>query len=269
MNTHGVALRRLGRVLALPLLLNLGGPAPASAQFIPYYGKNKVKYDNFAWRVYKSPHFEVFYYPEFEQHLARLVSYLESAYLKLATGLKHEISSPIPAILYKTHSEFEQTNLFNDFVPEGVLAFAEPLRGRLVLPIDEPPDRLQGLIQHELTHIFEFDLIPRFMGYGLAQRQIPLWIDEGLADYFRGIWDPLDLMQVRDAAVTEQVPKLSRAEFEAFSGRLVYNMGHACFEFMEARYGKEGIRQFLYTLRKGILGGSTEDIYKQAFRTTP
>ena len=26
---------------------------------------------------------------------------------------------------------------------------------------------------------------------------------------------------------------------------------------MEARYGKEGIRQFLYTLRKGILGGST------------
>jgi hypothetical protein len=269
MNTHGVALRRLGRVLALPLLLNLGGPAPAAAQFIPYYGKNKVKYDNFAWRVYKSPHFEVFYYPEFEQHLARLVSYLESAYLKLATGLKHEISNPIPAILYKTHSEFEQTNLFGDFVPEGVLAFAEPLRGRLVLPIDEPPDRLQGLIQHELTHIFEFDLIPRFMGYGLAQRQIPLWIDEGLADYFRGIWDPLDLMQVRDAAVTEQVPKLSRAEFEAFSGRLVYNMGHACFEFMEARYGKEGIRQFLYTLRKGVLGGSTEDIYKQAFRTTP
>ena len=62
-------------------------------------------------------------------------------------------------------------------------------------------------------------------------------------------------MMIRDAALTDKVPKLSRAEFEAFSGRLVYNMGHACFEFMEARYGKEGIRQFLYTLRKGILGG--------------
>ena len=46
-------------------------------------------------------------------------------------------------------------------------------------------------------------------------------------------------------------------------------MGHACFEFMESRYGKEGIRQFLYTLRKGILGGSTEELFKQAFRTTP
>jgi hypothetical protein len=244
-------------------------PRPAAAQyatgFIPYFGKNKVHYDNFAWRVYKSPHFEVFYYPEFEQHLARLTSYLESGYQKLSSGLKHEMPEPIPAILYKTHSEFEQTNLFPTFLPEGVLAFAEPTRGRLLLPIDEPPDRLNGLIQHELTHVFAFNMIPR----GLFQRGIPLWIDEGLAEYFRGIWDPLDLMMIRDAAITDQVPKLSRAEFEAFSGRLVYNMGHACFEYMEARYGKEGIRQFLYTLRKGILGGSVEDIYQQAFRSTP
>jgi len=265
MKTRLLPRRCLGSTLALSLLLAFPAAPPAEAQFIPYYGKNKVKYDNFAWRVYKSPHFEVYYYPEFEQHLARLVSYLESAYLRLSTGLKHELSRPVPAILYKTHSEFEQTNLFPTFVPEGVLAFAEPLRGRLVLPIDEPPDKLNGLITHEMTHIFAFDLIPRT----LVQRDIPLWIDEGLADYFRGTWDSLDLMMIRDAAVTDQVPRLSRAQFEALSGRLVYNMGHAAFEFMEARYGKEGIRQFLYTLRKGVLGGTTEDIYKQAFRTTP
>jgi WD40-like Beta Propeller Repeat len=262
------ALRGLAALAALVVLFGLL-PRPAAAQYatgyIPYFGKNKVHYDTFAWRIYKSPHFEVFYYPEFEQHLSRLTSYLESGYQKLSAGLKHEMPEPIPAILYKTHSEFEQTNLFPTFLPEGVLAFAEPTRGRLLLPIDESPDRLNGLIQHELTHVFAFDMIPR----GLFQRGIPLWIDEGLAEYFRGLWDPLDLMMIRDAAVTDQVPKLSRAEFEAFSGRLVYNMGHACFEYMEARYGKEGIRQFLYTLRKGILGGSVEDIYQQAFRITP
>ena len=255
-----------------PLVLLAGAAlaaAPASAQFIPYYGKNKVKYDNFAWRIYKSPHFEVFYYPEFEPQLERLTSYLESGYLKISTGLKHEMPKPIPVIFYKTHSEFEETNLFPSFIPEGVEAFTEPVLNRMVLPIDEPPDRMQGLITHEMTHAFEFDLIPRGLGYGIQQRPIPLWVDEGLADYFRGIWEPLDLMMIRDAALTDKVPKLSKAEFEAFSGRLVYNMGHACFEFMEARYGKEGIRQFLYTLRKGILGGSTEELFKQAFRTTP
>src|SRR4029453_13249892 len=51
--------------------------------------------------------------------------------------------------------------------------------------------------------------------------------------------------------------------------RLIYNMGHAAFEFIEARYGKEGIRQFLYTFRKNIGAGGMEDIYQQAFRTKP
>jgi WD40-like Beta Propeller Repeat len=255
--------RAAGAVLLPALLFFLAPASPARGQgVIPYYGKNKVKYDQFDWRVYKSPHFEIYYYPEFEQHLARVTSYLESAYQKLSAGLKHELARPIPAILYKTWTEFEQTNLNPGFLPEGVLAFAEPGRGRLTLPIDRPPDLLNGLIQHEMTHIFAFDIIPRT----LFQRQIPLWIDEGLASYFEGVWDPQDLMQVRDAAVTEQIPKLSKSDFQPLSGRLVYNLGHAAFEFIESRYGKEGIRQFLYTLRKGILGGSIDDIYQQAFR---
>src|SRR6266508_993017 len=113
--------RTLSSLLALSLLLAFPGAPPAEAQFIPYFGKNKVGYDTFAWRVYKSPHFEVYYYPEFEQHLARIVSYAESAYQKVSSGLKHEISASIPIILYKTHSEFEETNLYGGgFVPEGV-----------------------------------------------------------------------------------------------------------------------------------------------------
>jgi hypothetical protein len=241
--------------------------AAAEAQYIPYFGKNKVKYDDFAWRVYKSPHFEIYYYPEFEQHLARLSSYAESAYQKISAELKHEMSSPIPLILYKTHSEFEQTNLYPDFVPEGALAFTEPVRGRMVVPIDEPPDLLQGLITHELTHAFEFDMIPR----SLIQRTIPLWVDEGLAEYLRGIWDPLDTAMLRDAAVTDRVPRLTRADQdpELSSGRVPYNFGHAGFEFIEARFGKEGIRQFLYTLRKSVAGGGVDDIFQQAFRMRP
>ena len=145
-------MRRLRRLvpLAVSALAIVLVPRPAAAQFIPYFGKNKVKYDNFAWRVYKSPHFEVFYYPEFEQHLARLSSYLESGYLKISTGLKHEMPEPIPVIFYKTHSEFEQTNLYPAFIPEGVEAFTEPVKNRMVIPIDEPPDRMQGLITHEM-----------------------------------------------------------------------------------------------------------------------
>ncbi|MBN2369202.1 MAG: PD40 domain-containing protein [Vicinamibacteria bacterium] len=237
----------------------------AQAQFIPYYGKNKVKYDAFSWRIYRSPHFEIYYYPEFEQHLARIASYAESSYAKISRTLKHSLQSPIPLVLYKTHSEFEQTSIFPSFVPEGVQAFAEPTRARMVLPIDEAPDRLNGLIAHEMTHVFAFDLIPR----GFMKAGVPLWVDEGLAEFIRGEWEPLDLMMIREAAVSDQVPRISRFEGYGNSGnaRFVYNLGHAAFDFIEARFGKEGIRQFLYAMRKGVIDGSiNNNIYEQSFK---
>ena len=37
------------------------------------------------------------------------------------------------------------------------------------------------------------------------------------------------------------------------------------FEFIEAKWGKEGIRQFLFSLRKSVIGGG-EDAYEEALR---
>ena len=146
-----------------------------------------------------------------------------------------------------------------------MLAFAEPYRDRMVLPIDEPSDALYRLITHELTHIFEFDIIPR----SLLRRGLPLWVDEGLADYMTGYWNPFDLMTVRDAAIADIVPSMSDFQGQAFvDGRLPYNLGHAAFEFIESRWGKEGLRQFLFALRKDVIGGG-ESAYEEAFRLKP
>src|SRR5256885_8907031 len=50
------------------------------------------------------------------------------------------------------------------------------------------------------------------------------------------------------------------------NGRVVpYNLGHALFEFIEAKWGKEGIRQFMFSLRKSVIGGG-EDAYEEAFK---
>src|SRR5512145_2219808 len=52
----------------------------AQTGYVPYYGKNKIRYDDFRWHIYTSDHFEIYYYPEVEQHLERITSYAESAY---------------------------------------------------------------------------------------------------------------------------------------------------------------------------------------------
>jgi hypothetical protein len=250
---------------ALLTLTFVAAPAhDASAQtgYIPYYGKNKIRYNNFKWHIYTTDHFEVYYYPEIEQHLERVVSYAESAYQQVSSDLKHDLAFKVPLMLYKTQSEFQQQNIEPSELPEGVLAFAEPYRDRMVLPIDEPSDALYRLITHELTHIFEFDIIPR----SLLRRGLPLWVDEGLADYMTSYWNAFDLMTVRDAAISDNVPSMSDFQGVAFvDGRLPYNLGHAAFEFIESRWGKEGLRQFLFALRKNVIGGG-ESAYEEAFR---
>ncbi len=250
----------------LAALLLVAGAAEVYAQtpFVPYFGKNRVRYDNFDWHIYTTDHFEIYYYPELERHLERVAGYAESAYQQVSADLKHDLAFKVPLVLYKTSSEFQQQNVLPEEVPEGVLAFAEPMRDRMVLPIDEPPDQLYRIIAHELTHIFEFDIIPR----SLIRRGLPLWVDEGLANYEAGYWHPLDLMQVRDAAIADIVPKMSEFETPALSGRLPYSLGMACFEFIESKWGKEGLRQFLFALRKSVIGGG-ENAYEEAFRLKP
>jgi hypothetical protein len=252
--------------LAICFLIPTAGMASAQTAYIPYFGKNQIRYDNFDWHTYTTEHFEIYYYPEIEPHLERIAGYAESAYQHVSSELKHDLSMKLPLILFSTASEFWQQNVIPGAAQEGVGAFAEPGRYRILMPIDEPPDLLYRLIVHELTHQFQFDIIPT----GLIRRNMPLWVFEGMSDYMTGYWRPLDIMTVRDAAVSDIVPKMSEMEeYGGFSNpRLIYNLGHAAFEFIESKWGKEGVRAYVFALRRSVIGGS-DDAYQEAFQITP
>jgi WD40 repeat protein len=261
------SLTPVAMAVVVMLAVVFGAPAvEAQTQYIPYFGKNQIRYDNFDWHTYQTEHFEIYYYPEIEPHLERIAGYAESAYQHVSSELKHDLSMKLPLILFSTSSEFWQQNVIPGAAQEGVGAFAEPGRYRIVMPIDEPPDLLYRLIVHELTHQFQFDIIPT----GLIRRNMPLWTMEGMSDYMTGYWRPLDIMTVRDAAVSDIVPKMSEMEdYGGFSNpRLIYNLGHAAFEFMEAKWGKEGVRAYVFALRRSVIGGS-DDAYQEAFQITP
>jgi hypothetical protein len=247
-------------------LLMAASTAAAQTAFVPYYGKNQIKYDNFDWQIYTTEHFEIFYYPEIEPHLERVAGYAESAYQHVSSELKHDLAFKVPLILFSTSSEFFQQNVIPGAAQEGVGAFAEPSRNRILMPMDEPSDLLYRLVVHELTHVFQFDIIPT----SLIRSNMPLWVMEGMSDYMTGIWRPIDLMTVRDAAVADIVPKMTELnDYGQFNNaRMIYNLGHAAFEFIESRWGKEGVRQFVFSLRKTVIGGG-DNAFEEAFQMDP
>ncbi|HXV76302.1 MAG TPA: BamA/TamA family outer membrane protein [Candidatus Polarisedimenticolaceae bacterium] len=225
----------------------------ASSADAQYFGQNKIAYANFDWQVYKSPHFDVYYYPETEPFLEDIVSYAESAYVHLSRTLDHELRFRVPLITYKTHGEFQQTNITLAELPDGVGAFAEPVQYRMVLPIDLPPDELYALIAHELTHIFEYSYF--YDGYlGRAIRgRAPTWLMEGLASYLGDDETNLDRMAIRDAVVNNILPPIESLNVVTF---LTYRYGHAIFDYIEQEHGIEGVRTFLFEFKKVLLTGN-------------
>jgi Tol biopolymer transport system component len=246
-------LRFFTRLVLLSLLCS-----PAWAQF----GQNKVAYDQFDWLVYHSPHFDVHYYESEADRLEDVVSYAESAYLHISKQLDFELRTRVPIVMYKTHSEFEQTNIVLQELPAAVQAFAEPFTNVMVFPVDLPPEDLYSLIAHELTHIFEYAIffdgsIVRTLG-----SNAPLWLMEGLASYMAEDETSLDQMAIRDAVVNNILPPIQALNSLSF---LTYRYGHAIFAFIEQEHGIEGLRSFIFEFRKVLLTGNMERAIQESF----
>jgi len=133
-------------VLAL-VLLGLGLlPSPSAAQYYAFFGKNKIQYRDLKWKIYHSPHFDVYYHTDKEELLQKVISFAESAYDELSREFDYQIQNPISLIFYETHSAFEQNNVIQNFIPEGIGAFATSVRTRMFMPVDLPDPELMELM---------------------------------------------------------------------------------------------------------------------------
>ncbi|HTS01297.1 MAG TPA: hypothetical protein VMN04_02155 [Thermoanaerobaculia bacterium] len=249
------------RLRALPALLALLlAPCPLLAQ-----GQNKIVYDTFDWSIYQSTHFEVYHYSREKAALQKVVSMAESAYDELSRRLNYQIPKHIPIIYYSTHAEFEQNNVDLNFIPEGVGAFAEPARDRMVLPIDVPDEKLQALIQHELTHVFQYEIL---FGGRLSRALTanpPTWFMEGMASYFGNDEDDKDRMFLRDAVNSDLIPPITKVQIEGYPA---YRFGHAVFDFIESEWGKDGVRDFVFEFRS-FLGRDVSVALRRTFEIQP
>lgn len=259
-----VVLATTGLLLSLtPLSAQIYGGAPQLTG--GGFGKNKIQYRDFDWRIYRSPHFNVHYYSAEEAQLQKVVSFAESAYDQLSREFNFQIKDPIPLIYYATHSAFEQNNIILNFIPEGVGAFASPARFRMVLPIDMPDAELLELLLHELTHIFQYHMLFQGSLAKAVRTTPPTWFMEGMASYMAKDESQRDLMYLRDAVVNDRIPSVTQTNFGGF---FAYRFGHAVFDFIEERWGREGFLDFLYEVRNTI-GSRVDRAVKRAFKLEP
>lgn len=231
----------------------------------PYYGKNLIRYKDFEWKSYQTEHFDIYYYMEDVKFLKRIAELAESSYEKISKRVKHNLSAKVPILYYKTNTDFQQTNLFR--MPEGVLGVAEPILYRIALYGDMPTDELEELVRHELTHIFEYDILWGSPGGAInAVSSPPLWVMEGFSEYNTEKWSSWSKLIVKDSVLNDRIPEM-RKDGSLYSRyplprNPAYDFGHALYEFIESKYGENGIKNFWQSMKNAPLLGKINPIKK-------
>ena len=240
----GLAVLGAGVALAATVVV-LSAASSATAQPTPANGENR--------RVRQTDHFEVYYPPSLDLHADRIATEAERAYERVSGDLRHDLGFKVPIILFESGADLQRSQR------SGAVDVPRPAADgtdRILFRVDVPADQWLGLVTHEVAHVFAFDILP---GNGT-----PAWISEGLAEYERNAWDPSDLVMLREAVRTSAVPRVTTLLSDSVSERSAEVFGHAAFDFIESRWGKAGIRQFLLALRRSASGGG--DPYEAAFR---
>ena len=227
-------------------------PAPANAQ---YFGRNKVQFDDFDFRILSSDHFNWHYYPVEREAVEDAVRMGERWYERLARTFQHEFEASKPVILYADHPDFQQTNTLSGFINEGTGGVTESLKNRVIMPLTGSYWDTDHVLGHELVHAFQYNIAQSRRGGGLqGLSQLPLWLVEGMAEYLSvGRDDPLTAMWIRDAIRRDELPTIRQMTRE--SRFFPYRFGQALWAYIGGTYGDDAVIQvYRRALRVGFEG---------------
>jgi len=223
--------------------LAIASPPVATAQG-GYFGQNKVQYRKFDFKVLKTDHFDIYYYPEEEASARMAARMAERWYGRLSRLLTHELRGRQPLILYASGSHFRQTNAIEGEIGEGTGGVTEAYKRRIILPFAGPLEATDHVLGHELIHAFQYDITGTNVSSNTAGAlAMPLWFIEGMAEYLSiGPEDPHTAMWMREAARREKLPQIKDLDDPRY---FPYRYGQALWAFIGGKYGDRAVGSLL------------------------
>ncbi|HEY4195107.1 MAG TPA: DPP IV N-terminal domain-containing protein, partial [Mucilaginibacter sp.] len=218
-----------------------------------YFGQNKVRYKNLKFKVYKTPHFEIYYYIKNDSTIKRFAQESELWYTIHQQVFRDTFRKPNPIILYADHPDFQQTTTIDGEIGVGTGGVTEGLKNRVVMPIMETNQTTRHVIGHELVHAFQYHtLLGRDSAMYGNINNLPLWMIEGMAEYLSiGKKDAYTAMWIRDAYLNKNIPTIR--DLTETNKYFPYRYGEAFWSFIGSTYGDTVIVPFFKnTARFGL-----------------
>ena len=224
------------------------------------FGKNKVQYKDFDWYYIQTEHFDI-YFSQTGESLAEFTSKAaEEALALIQKSFNYKINNRITVIVYNSQNDFQETNVIDQYLSEGIEGFTELFKNRVVVQFMGSYKKFRHLVHHELVHAVMNDMfyggsIQNIISNNISIN-IPQWFSEGMAEYQALGWDVDTDMFIRDAAINEYLP-----DIPGLGGYFAYRGGQSVFYYIDRKYGKEKIGELIGKIRNS---GNVEAGFKDA-----
>lgn len=208
------------------------------------FGKNKVQYKKFTWYFIQTDHFDV-YFSEGGNKIAEFTAIAaETAYASISKTFRYQLVNRVPIIVTNSHNDFQQNNVVSEYLEEGVGGVTELFKNRVLIPFEGNYKQFRHVIHHELVHAVVNDM---FYGGSIQSiiannitLQLPLWFNEGIAEYEAQRWETNSDMFLRDATIHEYLPPINR-----LGGYFAYRGGQSVWWYIANKYGHQKIADIL------------------------
>lgn len=149
--------------------------------------------------------------------------------------------------VYLTRSEKEYQHFARIGVPEWSQAVAIPSQNLIVLKVDKAEDIVEAprVLLHEMVHLFFAEKIPG--------RRVPVWLNEGVADYLSG--ERIELRQkvmLSEALLQKKLLELNSLDtlldFHRSKAGLAYTQALSAVEYFVLTFGEDRLQELLFAL---------------------
>ncbi len=175
-----------------------------------------------------------------------------------------DVRRKIPLVIFSSSYDFAQTNIILELIDKGVGGFAEVFKKRIAIPWTGSYKELHDVINHELIHIFCYELLYGNIFESIITNQVlpqpPQWYMEGLAGHYGGGFTPLAEIVLKDAVLENSlIPLYDLSDFKE-RVYLAYQESHSLIDYIALKYGKEALSVML---RKFAANMASDKVVKQ------
>ena len=226
-----------------------------------YFGKNKVQPSKLDWSRMETLHFDI-YFKTGDNEFAEIAALMaEEAYYYIKQDFKNPVKNRIPIIFYKSHQDFETTNIIFPLLNESVGGFTESTRNRVVVPFDGSYRELEEVLIHELTHAYVNEINRSRIGL-FEFSALPFWFQEGLPE-FEAVEgkDVYNNMFIIDMMMNDGLQDINQ-----IGGFYSYREGESFLVYLSEKYGRDKVIDFFYAIKiTNTLNAASKKVFDKEF----